>query len=104
VAFTLTKRSKEIAVRKVLGAGVKNILLLFIKEYSWLIIIANIIAWPLAYAATNDWLHNYAYRIRQNITPYLFVCGFIFLTAFVLIITQCFKAANANPVKSLRTE
>ncbi|MFI5185937.1 MAG: ABC transporter permease, partial [Chitinophagales bacterium] len=104
VAFTLTKRVKEIAVRKVLGAGIKNIILLFIKEYAWLIIIANIIAWPLAYMVMNHWLQNFAYRIQQGIAPFIFVGAFIFLVAFSLIAAQCFKAANANPVKSLRTE
>ncbi len=104
VAFTLAKRNKEIAVRKVLGADVKNILLLFIKDYSWLIFIANIIAWPVAYIISNRWLENYAYRIQQNAVPYIMVCAFIFIVAFVLITAQCFKAALANPVKNLRTE
>jgi len=104
VAFTLTKRTKEIAVRKVLGAGVNNIISIFLKEYGWLILLSNIIAWPLAYSLTNNWLETYAFRMQQDVAPYLFVCGFIFLAAFVLIIVQCYKTAAANPVKSLRTE
>jgi len=104
VAFTLTKRNKEIAVRKVLGADVKNILSMFIKDYAWLILIANVSAWPLAYLISNKWLENYAYRIDQDIWPYLTVCAFVFVTAFLLITAQCFKAAVENPVKSLRTE
>lgn len=104
VAFTLAKRSKEIAVRKVLGAEVKNIILLFIKDYAWLILIANIIAWPLAYIITNYWLQGYAYRIQQNLTPYLFAGIFVFAAAFVFITLQCFKTAVANPIKSLRSE
>ncbi|MDB5134791.1 MAG: hypothetical protein JWP37_1394 [Mucilaginibacter sp.] len=104
VAFTLTKRTKEIAVRKVLGADVKNIISLFLKEYGVLIIISNMIAWPLAYLITAKWLENYAYRISQSWAPYFFVCFFILITAFVLIAAQCFKAALVNPVKSLKTE
>ena len=104
VAFTLAKRNKEIAVRKVLGADMKNILSLFIKDYAWLICIANLIAWPVAYFICNQWLENYAYRIQQNAVPYVVVGIFIFIVAFVLITAQCFKAAMANPVKSLRTE
>jgi len=104
VAFTLTKRGKEIAVRKVLGAAIKSIISIFLKEYGVLIAISNIIAWPLAYLATSKWLENYAYHIHQNLIPYSFVCLFIFLTAFILISLQCFKAALANPVKSLRSE
>jgi putative ABC transport system permease protein len=104
VAFTLVKRTKEIAVRKVLGADTGNIILLFIRDYAVLILLANIIAWPLAYTITNKWLQSYAYRVSQDIVPYLFVCLFIFITAFSMIAIQCFKAGAANPVKSLRTE
>jgi ABC-type antimicrobial peptide transport system permease subunit len=104
VAFTLAKRSKEIAVRKVLGAGVKNIIVLFIKDYALLILIANIIAWPLAYLMVNHWLQSYAYRIEQSITPYLFAGALVFVTAFIFVTLQCFKTALANPVKSLRSE
>jgi len=104
LAFTLTKRNKEIAVRKVLGAEVANILLLFIKDYAWLIFVANCIAWPLAYIISNRWLENFTYRIEQNVTPFVIVGAFTFLTAFMLIAIQCFKVAVANPVKSLRTE
>ena len=104
VAFTLAKRSKEIAVRKVLGAGVKNIVFLFIKEYALLILIANIIAWPLAYTMVNYWLQSYAYRAEQTITPYFFSGAFVFITAFIFIGLQCLKTALANPVESLRSE
>ncbi|PVD53903.1 hypothetical protein DC498_00445 [Terrimonas sp.] len=104
VAFTLVKRNKEIAVRKVLGASVKNIITLFLKDYAWLILIANIIAWPLAYYATNYWLQNFAYRMPQHIDTYLFVMLFVFGGAFTFIIMQCLKTAQANPVKALRTE
>jgi ABC-type antimicrobial peptide transport system permease subunit len=104
VSLTLIKRNKEIAVRKVLGADVKSILSMFVKDYAWLILIANVIAWPLAFIITNKWLENYAYRIQQNIIPYLIACAFIFITASILITAQCFKAAVSNPVKSLRAE
>ncbi|MFL9483575.1 ABC transporter permease [Chitinophagaceae bacterium LWZ2-11] len=104
MAFTLTKRTKEVAVRKVLGAGVKNIVILFIKDYAWLIVIANIIAWPIAYIITNRWLENYVYRIHQNILPFLFVGCFTFIAAFTVIGLQCLKTAIANPVKALKTE
>lgn len=104
VAFTLIKRSKEIAVRKVLGADARKIILLFIKEYAGLIIFANIIACPIAYLAMNGWLQNYAYRMQLTPAPYLVACAFIFLGAFGLIAAQCFNVANSNPVKSLRTE
>jgi ABC-type lipoprotein release transport system permease subunit len=104
VAFTLARRNKEIAVRKVLGAEAKNIILLFLKDYALLILIANIIAWPLAYWFTNAWLQSYAYRIQQDLLPYLAVFCFVFLVAFLFITIQCFKTALANPVNSLRSE
>jgi ABC-type antimicrobial peptide transport system permease subunit len=104
VAFMLTKRNKEIAVRKVLGANTRNIIFLFVKEYALLIIAANIIAWPLAYIITERLLQNFAYRIQQNIFAYIIVFVFITVIAFTLIVLQCFKTAKANPVKSLRTE
>jgi ABC-type lipoprotein release transport system permease subunit len=104
VAFTLARRNKEIAVRKVLGAEAKNIITLFLKDYASLIFISNIIAWPLAYLATNQWLQNYSYRIEQNIISYLAVFLFVFIASFVFISVQCFRAAISNPVNSLRTE
>ncbi|OQP42782.1 hypothetical protein A4H97_11500 [Niastella yeongjuensis] len=104
VAFTLNKRMKEIAVRKVLGANAGSIIMMFLKEYAWLLIIANVIAWPLAYMATEHILQNFAYRIQQNIVPYLMVLGAVAALAFGLISAHCAKTAVANPIKSLRTE
>lgn len=104
VAFTLARRNKEIAVRKILGAEAKNIILLFLKDYALLILIANLIAWPVAYWTTNQWLQNYTYRMQQTIIPYLTVFLFVVLAAFLFITLQCLKVARANPVKSLRTE
>ncbi|HVS92462.1 MAG TPA: ABC transporter permease [Mucilaginibacter sp.] len=104
LAFTLSKRTKEIAVRKVLGANAGSIISIFLKEYGLLILASNLIAWPIAYKLTSDWLQGYAYRFQQNAAPYLFVCFFILAVAFALIVAQCFRAALANPVKSLRSE
>lgn len=104
MAFTLARRNKEIAVRKVLGADAQNIMMLFLKDYALLIVIASIIAWPVAYWATNHWLQNYAYRIQQSIVPYITVFGFLVVTTSLFIIVQCYKVSHANPVKSLRTE
>jgi putative ABC transport system permease protein len=104
VAFTLNKRTKEIAMRKVLGAGAGNIIFLFIKEYALLILLANMIAWPFAYQISGSWLQNYAERVDQNAVPYLLVGAFVFISAFILIIAQCYKVAMMNPVNSLRVE
>lgn len=104
VAFTLTRRNKEIAIRKVLGANAPGIIKLFLKEYGLTILVANIIAWPVAYSIVNSWLQNYSYRIEQDFFSYLLVGMLVLCFAFVMIIAQCFKVAAANPVKSLRVE
>jgi putative ABC transport system permease protein len=104
VAFTLTKRNKEMAVRKVLGADLKDIIRLFLRDYVGLILLANLIAWPLAYVVTDRWLGSYAYRITQDLVPYLVAGALIFMMAFVLIAAQCWRTARANPVRSLRTD
>ncbi|HXB11362.1 MAG TPA: FtsX-like permease family protein, partial [Bacteroidia bacterium] len=104
VSFTILKRTKEIAVRKILGADTKKILLLFVKEYSISILIANIIGWPLAYFITTKWLQSYAYRVEQTIFPFISVSIIMFFVIILIIVIQCYKAAVSNPVNSLRTE
>jgi ABC-type antimicrobial peptide transport system permease subunit len=104
VASTLTRRTREIAIRKILGADIGNIILIFIREYAYLIFLANLIAWPMAYMITNKWLQDYAYHIDQNWMPYLIVFAAITLSAFLLIAAQCYKVASANLEKSLRSE
>lgn len=102
VSFMLTKRNKEITVRKVLGADALHIVILFFKEYVVLIVIANLIAWPLAYLVTEKLFQNFAYHVHQNMYPYLLVTFLVFALSFILIFLQSFKAAVQNPVKSLR--
>lgn len=104
VTFTLNKRTKEIAVRKVLGAEIRHITMLFIKDYAWLILLANIIAWPVTYLIIDKWLEGYAYRINQDFGPYIAVAVFIFVAACSLITLLCVKASRANPVDSLRDD
>ncbi|MFZ0454154.1 MAG: ABC transporter permease [Ignavibacteriaceae bacterium] len=102
--FLAEQKTKEIGVRKVLGASVPAILLMLSKEFIKWIIIANFIAWPLAYYFMNKWLQEFAYRI--NINWWLFVlAGSVALAiALVTVSFQAIKAATANPVKSLRYE
>jgi putative ABC transport system permease protein len=104
VSFTLAKRSKEIAVRKVLGAELRHLTLLFVKDYTRLIILANLIAWPITYWTANKWLEGYAYRINQSAGVYLLVCLLVFVLAYGLIAGLCANANRANPVDSLRDE
>ncbi len=104
ISLSIQKRTKEIGIRKVLGSSVAGIILLFIKEFLLVIIIAGFVACPLAYIIMQRWLNEYAYRINITYQPFIIsIIALGFITALVICI-QTIKAAVANPVKSLRTE
>jgi len=100
----MKSRTKEIGVRKVLGASIWQILVLFGKDFSRWVLIANIIAWPVAFYAMNKWLQNFAYRIDMTIWPFLLSGFFALLIALLTVSFQAMKAALANPIESLRYE
>ncbi|MFC1725492.1 ABC transporter permease [candidate division KSB1 bacterium] len=103
-SFISEQRTKEIGVRKVLGASLSNILKLLSKEYFRWILISNIIAWPLAYYMMNKWLQNFAYRTSISISLF-FLAGLIAVTIAVITVSyHSIKAATVNPVDSLRNE
>ena len=103
-SYSAEKRIKEIGVRKVLGASVQNITLLLSKNFLKLVVIANVIAWPIAWFVMYNWLQDFAYRI--SIQWWIFVVAGIIsiLIAFFTVSFQSIKAAVTNPVKSLRSE
>ena len=103
-SFTAEQRTKEIGVRKVLGASATQIITLLSREFITLIIFANLIAWPIAYFAMNQWLQDFAYRI--NLHPLIFLMGgtLTFLIAFLTVGYQAYKSAQTNPIESLRYE
>ncbi|MES2277639.1 MAG: ABC transporter permease [Bacteroidota bacterium] len=103
-SYSAEKRIKEIGVRKVLGASVQNIVLLLSGHFVKLVLIANVIAWPLAWYAMNKWLQSYAYKIEISWFTFVFVALLSVFIALVTISFQSIKAAIANPVKSLRSE
>ncbi|TAL40395.1 MAG: FtsX-like permease family protein, partial [Chitinophagaceae bacterium] len=104
VIYTTNTRTKEIGVRKVLGASVVQIVSLLSKDLLSLVLIAFVIATPLAWLAMNNWLQDFAYR--TNISWWVFAaCGVSMLAiALVLLSIRTIRAALSNPVKSLRTE
>ena len=102
--LVVTQRTKEIGVRKVIGASVSSITLLLTKDFLKLVGFAFIIAVPLAWFFLNNWLESYPFRITLN-PLYFIVAGFLaMLIAFLTVGARTVRAASANPVKSLRTE
>jgi putative ABC transport system permease protein len=104
ISLSIQKRTKEIGIRKVLGSSVAGITSLFLKDFLGVIMIAGIIACPLAYLIMQKWLSGYAYRISISLSPFVFSIALLTIITAFLIMLQTIKAAFANPVKSLRSE
>ena len=103
-SFTIEKRFREIGVRKVLGASVRQLLMLISKEFLKLVVIAFVIAVPLTLWLMSNWLDNYKYRININLWLFGVVGIAMLLLTLIVVSLNTIKAAIANPVKSLRTE
>jgi len=104
VSFMAVQRTKEVGIRKVLGASAQNIVYLLSKEFTLLIIIAFVIAAPVAYYIMHQWLQNYTYRIQLSVSIFLLAITSSIVIAWITVGHRAIKAAMANPVKSLRTE
>ncbi|NIR50303.1 FtsX-like permease family protein [candidate division KSB1 bacterium] len=109
-SFTAEQRTKEIGIRKTLGATVSNIVLLISKDFSKWVIVANVVAWPVAYSAMQNWLQDFAYRMDFSWTSpllwqTLLFAAFLALTIALLTVSyQAIKAAVTNPANALRYE
>lgn len=103
-SFTTLQRTKEIGIRKVLGASVGSILNLLYREFALLLLIAFVIAIPVAWLTTSSWLQGYAFRIGLHWSFFVLPFILIIAIAFITVSFQSIKAAVTNPVKSLRTE
>lgn len=102
--FSTIQRTKEIGVRKVLGASTSNILLLLSKDFIKLVVIASVIAFPVSWWVMNKWLQDFTYRINIGWWVFLIAGAAALIVALITVSFQAIKAAIANPVKSLRTE
>ncbi|MFT5366620.1 MAG: putative ABC transport system permease protein [Candidatus Latescibacterota bacterium] len=103
-AFTTERRTKEMGIRKVLGASTTNIILLLSTNFLKLVLLSNLIAWPIAYYFTQKWLDEFAYRITLNIWPFILSGVLALIIAFLTVSYQAIKAAHTNPVDTLRHE
>jgi putative ABC transport system permease protein len=103
-SFTAEQRTKEIGIRKVMGASVSSIVLLLSKEFGKLIVIAFLLAAPLSWFAVDSWLENYTYKTEIGIFVYVIAGVAAFLLAWLTMGYQSIKAARNNPVTSLRSE
>jgi putative ABC transport system permease protein len=103
-AYAIVRRTKEIGIRKVLGATVSNVIALFTNDFIKLILIANVIAVPLTYFAAMEWLEGYAYRIDLSWWMFAIPSITILMVAIMTLSAQTVKVAIRNPVESLKHE
>lgn len=102
--FTAEQRTKEIGIRKVLGASIPGIISMLSKEFLILVGLANLIAWPSAYFIMNQWLEAFVYKVEISIGVFLIAGLVVLIIALITVSLQAIKAATANPIESLRYE
>ena len=103
-AFTAERRTKEIGIRKVLGARTRDIVRLLVWQFSRPVIVANVIAWPVAWWVMRDWLNNFDQRITLGPTPFLIAAAIALAIAIGTVMGHAVRVARANPIHALRYE
>jgi putative ABC transport system permease protein len=103
-AYIAVQKTKEIGIRKVLGAKASEIVVLLSKDFSKWVLLANLFAWPAAYFVSEKWLQGFAYRIRPGAGPFLLASASALTVALLTVSFHSFKAATANPADALRHE
>ena len=104
INYTVERRTKEMGIRKVMGASIPNIIRLVLKDYLVLLLIAMIIAAPIAWWMLRDWLNSFAYRVDLNVGIFILSFLIILSTSFITVIHRVYRMARANPVNALRYE
>jgi putative ABC transport system permease protein len=102
--FNTEQRTREIGVRKVFGSSVSGVIFLISGKFSRWVLLANILAWPLAWWISHQWLQGFAYRINVSILPFIIAGAIAFIISLMVISYQTVKAARSNPVEALRYE
>ncbi|MGD9346345.1 MAG: ABC transporter permease [Candidatus Aminicenantes bacterium] len=103
-AFSAEQRTKEIGIRKVLGATIPGVIVLLVREFTKWVLLAVAIAWPLGYYIMNKWLQNFAYRTSLEFGTFLLAAALALVISIITVIYQAARAAIANPIDSLRYE
>jgi len=104
VAYSAEKRTKEIGIRKTLGSSVTQIVALLSKELLVLVLLANVLAWPIAYFSIARWLNEFPYRMDISVFTFLLSTLLALVISLLTISIQSVKAANVNPAESLHYE
>lgn len=103
-SYTAEQRTKEIGIRKVLGASVAQIMNMLTKDFIKLVLLANIFAWPITYLLAKDWLSNFSYQIDMPLLPFVFATLLALVIALITVSFQAYQAANSDPVDALKYE
>jgi ABC-type antimicrobial peptide transport system permease subunit len=101
---TIVQRRKEIAIRKVMGATAREVVKLFFREYSWLVSVSAVVAFPFFYWMVSRWLEQYPYRVSVGAGVYVVLSGITILLVLLTVFRQVIKAANENPADVVKSE